>query len=165
MIVATVITINEYSEPYKEDVIDLILCIQRNEFNIEIQREDQPDVSNVPGFYQNRAGNFWVALDNSQVVGTIALLDIANNQVALRKMFVKAAYRGSRHNTAKSLLLKSIEWARGNNTKEIYLGTTEKFLAAHRFYEKNRFVCICKDDLPETFPIMKVDTIFYKHVL
>lgn len=80
-------------------------------------------------------------------------------------MFVKAAYRGARYNTAKMLLVKSIEWARQNKIKEIYLGTTEKFLAAHRFYEKNGFVHISKENLPGTFPIMKVDSIFYKYVL
>ena len=45
--------------------------------------------------------------------------------------------------------------------REIYLGTTPKFLAAHRFYEKNGFAEIGKESLPEAFPIMSVDTKFY----
>jgi N-acetylglutamate synthase-like GNAT family acetyltransferase len=48
---------------------------------------------------------------------------------------------------------------------EIFLGTTEKFLAAHRFYEKHGFVQVDKADLPEAFLFMKVDTRFYRRGL
>jgi len=110
-------------------------------------------------------GNFWITLCNNQVVGTIALLDIGYNQAALRKMFIKAPYRGSKCNTAKMLLSKAIEWANQIKITNIYLGTTEKFLAAHRFYGKNGFTQISIEDLPGSFPIMKVDTIFYMQTL
>jgi N-acetylglutamate synthase-like GNAT family acetyltransferase len=159
------IIIREFSPAYQEDVISLILNIQRNEFDIPISKEDQPDLSDIPNFYQSGCGNFWVALDNNQVVGTIALIDIGNHQVALRKMFVEADYRGRRYNTAELLLVSCMSWASKHNIHEIYLGTTEKFLAAHRFYEKNRFVQIASELLPNTFPIMKVDTRFYKITL
>ena len=46
--------------------------------------------------------------------------------------------------------------------REVYLGTTAKFLAAHRFYEKNGFVEIDHSELPESFPVMVVDTKFYR---
>jgi hypothetical protein len=48
------------------------------------------------------------------LAGTVSLLDIGNNQVALRKMFVKASYRGNKYNTAKILLQASFEWAKQN---------------------------------------------------
>jgi hypothetical protein len=37
----------------------------------------------------------------------------------------------------------------------------EVLKAAHRFYEKNDFVRIEKQQLPPAFPVMGVDTIFY----
>jgi len=159
------IAIQDYSPEYQDAVIDLILDIQQNEFNIPIQKEDQPDLSDIPNFYQSGKGNFWIATVNHQVVGTISLLDIGDNRVALRKLFVKPAYRGSRYNTAKRLLLQIFQWSEENQIKEIYLGTTAKFLAAHRFYEKNGFSQIVKEDLPSAFPIMKVDSKFYKYIL
>jgi len=76
-------------------------------------------------------------------------------------MFVKAAYRGRVYNTAELLLSMLILWAREHSIYEIYLGTTDKFLAAHRFYEKKGFTRIAKETLPDTFSIMKVDTRFY----
>jgi N-acetylglutamate synthase-like GNAT family acetyltransferase len=154
--------IREFSKEYQTEVIDLILSIQRNEFNIPISKEDQPDLSNIPDFYQAGCGNFWMAIYDNQVVGTIALIDIGDHQGALRKMFVKADYRGRIYNTAKLLLSTLLSWAQKHNMDEIYLGTTEKFLAAHRFYENNRFVQTSKELLPNTFPLMKVDTRFYK---
>lgn len=43
----------------------------------------------------------------------------------------------------------------------IYLGTTARYLAAHRFHEKNGFTDIPQADLPPAFPVMSVDTKFY----
>ncbi len=156
------LVIKKFSEEYRDDIIDLILDIQQNEFKIPITREDQPDLNDIPNFYQSGNGNFWVAFCNGRVIGTTSLIDIGNHQGALRKMFVKAAFRGSSYNTAKLLLLQLITWAREHDVHDIYLGTTEKFLAPHRFYEKNKFAQINKEELPATFPIMKVDTKFYK---
>jgi N-acetylglutamate synthase-like GNAT family acetyltransferase len=158
------ITIKPYSEEYKEEIINLILNIQQNEFQIPISREDQPDLNDIPNFYQTGAGNFWMALCDNQVVGTVALIDIGNNQAALRKMFVKAAYRGNRYSAAKLLLQTLLEWVGVKKVREVYLGTTEKFVAAHRFYEKNGFVQIGKENLPAAFPVMKVDTRFYQYI-
>lgn len=148
-----------------QQVVDLIVSIQQKEFNIPITAEDQPDLRNIPNYYQKNHGNFWVALHNKAIVGTISLLDIGNGQSALRKMFVHRHYRGPEKGTARKLIQTLIDWAKSRKLREIYLGTTPFFLAAHRFYEKNGFLEILKKDLPETFPIMEVDTKFYKYEL
>lgn len=159
------VIIKEFTNEYQERVINFILSIQRDEFKIPITKDDQPDLSDIPNCYQSGSGNFWIALCNGQVVGTISLIDIGNHQGALRKMFVKAEYRGKSYNVSKMLLEKLIMWAGERRYDEIYLGTTEKFLAAHRFYEKNNFILIAKESLPEAFPLMKVDTRFYNRKL
>lgn len=156
------IKILEYEEQYQNEVSDLILHIQQKEFQIAITKEDQPDLKNIPNFYQTGQGNFWVARYDEHIVGTIALLDIGNHQGALRKMFVQNEYRGKKYHVAQLLLQELINWSRSHEIKQIYLGTTEKFLGAHRFYEKNQFVRIDQNELPEAFPRMKVDTRFYK---
>ncbi len=150
---------------YTEQVIDVILTIQNTEFDIPISRDQQPDLDNIPGYYQQGAGNFWVALDGEQVVGTISLLDIGNGQGALRKMFVHPDYRGGERGIARQLLYTLFEWARTRQYTAIFLGTTDKFLAAHRFYEKSGFVEVTADELPSAFPKMRVDNKFYKYML
>ena len=159
------IQIYEFSSEYQEEILNLIGMIQQKEFEIAITAEDQPDLCNIGDFYQKGTGNFWVALFNDNVIGTISLLDIGNGRAALRKMFVDKAHRGERYQVAVRLLDTLIKWAEFKKIKEIYLGTTSKFLAAHRFYEKNGFCEIDKSDLPDTFPVMKVDSRFYKFEL
>ncbi|WDZ94285.1 GNAT family N-acetyltransferase [Herbaspirillum sp. WKF16] len=155
------IEIRPFSSEHAAGVVDVILPIQQQEFGIPITLEGQPDLNDIPGFYQKGRGNFWVALDGGKVVGTVSLLDIGNNQVALRKMFVAATHRGKEHGTAKRLLDGAVAWASDKGVAQIYLGTTAKFLAAHRFYEKNGFRLVEKAELPEAFPVMVVDTRFY----
>jgi N-acetylglutamate synthase-like GNAT family acetyltransferase len=150
-----------YSESLSDAVVDLILTIQRVEFGFDIRAEDQPDLLDVANFYQSGAGGFWVALSDGEVVGTIALRDIGNHQGALRKMFVKATHRGREHAVAARLLERLLLSAERARLRDIYLGTTEKFVAAHRFYEKNGFARIAPEALPATFPRMSVDTRFY----
>lgn len=142
-------------------IAEVILPIQRNEFDIPITLEAQPDLADVPGFYQQGSGNFWVAELDRTIVGTIGLLDIGARQAALRKMFVAAPYRGKEYGVAQLLLQELLAWSASRRLETIYLGTTDKFLAAHRFYEKNGFKEIERGLLPSTFPIMSVDTKFY----
>lgn len=154
--------ITEYQSQYQEHVVELILSIQQNEYDIPITTEDQPDLFSIEEFYQVRNGNFWVALVEGRAVGTISLLDIGDKRVALRKMFVHKDFRGSAFGTARLLLESAVNWAKEKSVTDIYLGTTPQFLAAHRFYEKNGFIQINRDELPERFPILEVDKRFYR---
>ena len=156
------ITVVPFSEQYLAGVLDVILPIQRTEFGIPITLEDQPDLMDIPGFYQRGDGNFWVALSDGEPVGTISLLDIGNDQAALRKMCVKTAHRGPGSGVSRLLLDALLQWSISRGLKTILLGTTASFLAAHRFYEKNGFTEVKKSELPPAFPVMSVDTKFYR---
>jgi uncharacterized protein YdhG (YjbR/CyaY superfamily)/GNAT superfamily N-acetyltransferase len=156
-----VIRVLEFQPAHTHAVASLIIPIQREEFGFPITLADQPDLADIPGFYQHGAGNFWVALHADTVVGTIALRDIGGGQAALRKMFVAAPFRGREHATARQLLDELLAWSRARDLRRIFLGTTAKFLAAHRFYEKHGFREIERTDLPGAFPVMALDTKFY----
>jgi N-acetylglutamate synthase-like GNAT family acetyltransferase len=159
------IQIVPFASQHGEGVAALIVGIQRDEFQIPITLKDQPDLLEIPAFYQQGAGNFWVAVSDDEVVGTVALLDIGNQRGALRKMFVHAGYRGPTHGVSARLLDTLLDWSRARGVKEVYLGTIEKFLAAHRFYERNDFEQVAATELPPGFPKMAVDTRFYRRVL
>ena len=151
-----------YEDRHLAGIRDLIVPIQRNEFGFSITYEDQPDLHDIPGFYRRGGGGFWVAVDGPEVVGSIALVDIGNAQGALRKMFVKQPYRGASHRIARHLLDRLLDHAAQRRIDEIFLGTTEKFRAAHRFYEKSGFTLVEERALPDRFPRMNVDTRFYR---
>ena len=157
----TDLQIKRFEPADQQGVVDVIVPIQREEFGIPITAEDQPDLKAIPSFYQSGTGDFWVAKSGDQVVGTIGLKDIGAGQAALRKMFVSAAWRGREFGIAARLLQRLLEESRSRGVRQIYLGTTDKFLAAHRFYEKHGFTEVAKQDLPESFPVMAVDSKFY----
>lgn len=157
--------IRPYEPAFQAQVVTLILNIQQQEYQVQITQEDQPDLLAIPSFYQRDNGQFWVALDEGKVVGTISLLDIGNMQLALRKMFVEKSYRGQPHKVAEQLLDVALMHAQTRGIREIFLGTTPEFKAAHRFYEKNGFTSIDKEQLPEMFPLVHVDRHFYMYSL
>jgi N-acetylglutamate synthase-like GNAT family acetyltransferase len=156
------IRVMPYQDRYFAATTHLIVSIQRDEFGFDIDLARQPDLSDIPAFYQRDAGHFWVALTGDTVVGTIALKDIGEHRVALRKMFVAADYRGATWGVAAKLLQTAVDWAKQHAVGSIFLGTTEKFRAAHRFYEKHGFTLIDKASLPDNFLFMPVDTRFYR---
>ncbi|RZL88639.1 MAG: N-acetyltransferase [Variovorax sp.] len=158
------IAIGPFTPRHAEGAAGLILRIQQSEFGLPVSLDTQPDLRDIPGFYQSGYGNFWVALAGQEVVGTVALLDMGNRQAALRKMFVRTDHRGSGHGVARRLLETLFLWVREHGVRETYLGTTDKFIAAHRFYEKNGFHEIARDQLPSRFPVMAVDTRFYRQM-
>lgn len=156
------VLIERFSAADQRGVVDVILPIQNQEFGIVITEEQQPDLHDIPQFYQRGTGDFWVARYEGKVVGTLGLKDIGNAQTALRKMFVSAPFRGREYGVATLLLNTLLHHAREKNVKDIFLGTTDKFLAAHRFYEKNGFKEVTVPDLPPAFPLMAVDSKFYR---
>jgi len=156
------VRVEVYSEVYKQEAINLILEIQRIEFEVPITLEQQPDLNTIPDFYQKGNGNFWVALNNNTLIGTIALIDIGNSQVALRKMFVHKDYRGGEYKTGQILLDTALEWMRERSCTQVFLGTLDRFVAAQKFYRKNGFEEILKNDLPQSFPRMTLDNTFFK---
>ena len=156
------IRIEPFQNRYTRDVGELIVSIQRREFDIPITYEQQPDLRDIPGFYQRDAGEFWLARTGERVVGSIALLDIGEGLGALRKMFVAADCRGAEAGIAQRLLAALLDHARRQGLRAVYLGTTDKFLAAHRFYEKHGFELVAPETLPKSFPRMSVDSRFYR---
>ena len=146
-------------------IIDLIVPIQSGEFGFSITAADQPDLEDIDGFYRQGSGEFWVAEDDGRIVGTIALKDIGDGQGALRKMFVSVSHRGANYGIAQRLLDSLFVHAAVNGFSVVLLGTTDRFLAAHRFYEKNGFSAITPEDLPPAFPRMALDTRFYRRLV
>jgi putative acetyltransferase len=129
------ITIQPFENQDTEQIVDLILNIQQNEFNVPITINEQQDLLNIPTFYQQRKGNFWVA---------------------------KYEFRGKEFGIAQQLFDILSRAAKQAEMTNIYLGTLERLQAAIRFYERNGFTLIEKENLPKLFPIMAVDTHFFE---
>jgi hypothetical protein len=77
------ILVTAFSYADQQGVLDVILPIQQREFGIPITEADQPDLTDIPEFYQSGAGGFWVARSNGEVVGTVGLKDIGSGQTRI----------------------------------------------------------------------------------
>lgn len=140
----------------------MIVAIQQGEFGLPISARDQPDLADVDGFYRATGGEFWVATDHAtgDVVGTVAAVVFDDGQVALRKMFVTETQRGS--GLAAQLMRTVLDWADSAGHATVWLGTTSVMHAAHRFYARHGFEQVEPDDLPDRFPRMAVDSLFFR---
>ena len=145
--------------------VKLILPIQQIEFNVLVTIDDQPDLLDIEAHYHRTGGCFWGAFRQGQLVGTIALIVTQDNNGVIRKMFVKKEYRGKEAGIAQRLLNTLIKYCEHNGVIDLYLGTVDALKAAQRFYERNGFISIAKNELPESFPLMAVDTLFYSRKL
>jgi GNAT superfamily N-acetyltransferase len=156
------LTILPLSNAHRDLAAALILPIQQKEFNVPITLADQPDLLDLEAAYFRPGGHFWGAFIGDELTGTIGLLAPAPSFGVIRKMFVKQAYRGKEWRIAQQLLDTLIAFAKGHGLNEIYLGTINRMHAAHRFYERNGFTRIAKENLPAVFPLMAVDDTFYQ---
>lgn len=111
--------IETYSGKYDE-IISLILDIQNNESKINLSLEEQPDLLTIHDSYQKNGGEFWIALDQGRVIGTLGLM--------------KKEYRSQKVGLA--LYKKLLEFAEAANVQYIILDTPSVAHASHRFYEK-----------------------------
>lgn len=135
-----------YKEKYKNQIIDLILHIQNDEAKISLSIEEQPDLMDIDSYYRKSGGEFWIAVENDSVVGTIALMPKDSGNGVLKKFFVRRDYRGQK--VGYALYCQLIEFVRKNNMRTIILDTPSVARESHRFYERAGFVKISREELP-----------------
>ncbi len=155
------LTVLSLSNRDVKQIVDLVLPIQQEEFGIDITLADQPDLMDIEGVYIQTGGGFWGAFMGEELIGTLALLRFGRDGGALRKMFVRKPYRGKEAGVAARLLETLIGYGRENGIQDLYLGTVGVMKAALRFYEKNGFMPVSPASLPENFPRMPQDHVFY----
>ncbi|WP_288227255.1 GNAT family N-acetyltransferase [uncultured Enterococcus sp.] len=153
-----------FEEKYTQEIVDLIIPIQREEFNIQLTVEDQPDLLRIQEEYINTGGNFWVALFDDKVIGTIALVRLENHCGAIKKMFVTKDFRGEKQ-IGRKLLDTLVNYCKEQGYERLYLGTVEVLKAAQKFYKKNGFELIDKTEMPKDYHLMDVDTVFFMRKL
>lgn len=151
--------IETYSGKYDDEIISLILDIQNHESKINLSLEEQPDLLTIYDSYQENGGEFWIALDQGKVIGTLGMMLKDNHCAIMKKFFVKKKYRSQRVGLA--LYKKLLEFAEAANVQYIILDTPSVAHASHRFYEKAGFRKINKIELPVPYEYPDRDSILY----
>lgn len=127
--------IKNYEEIYNKAINDFIISIYVEEFGFEEHRKEIEQHDNE--IYKRSDGNLWIALnEKDEIVGTIALLKHNDDNIELKKFYVRKDYRGQ--GVSKALYEKAIKMCKENGFKRIFLGTYEKLETAIQFYIKRR---------------------------
>lgn len=149
-------TIIPFESKYQEAICIMMDTIQ-DEFEIPFRNPNGKQISDIV----SPDDLFWVALDEDRVVGTIGLSRINDHQAFLRHFFVAKEARGKEKGVSKALLDSALLAAKDRDYRSVYLGTMDQFKAAQKFYLKNRFKEISREELPVEMPVSPVDTVFY----
>lgn len=78
--------IKTYFGEYDDEIISLILDIQNKESKINLSLQEQPDLLDIRYSYQDKGGQFWIALSQGKVIGTIGLKMKADHCAILKKI-------------------------------------------------------------------------------
>lgn len=124
------------------------------EFNKQIFPKPTIETPNIPD-------NYWVALNNEEIIGTVGVLVVENDFGILKKMMLKKEFRGIKIGGSKALLETVINWCKENRISKLYLGTMNQFKAAQSFYKKNGFKQISENELPNNFLNNPLDKVFF----
>jgi N-acetylglutamate synthase-like GNAT family acetyltransferase len=136
----------EYNPKYNQEIFDFVMSIKSGEIGWTSIPEDLWEVQE---FYLEDGGNFWLALTDKQIVGTIALKNMGLGTSFLKRMFLHKNLRGS--GLAQKMMRVLINHAKKQGITEIYLetGSGEKSRRAVAFFEKSGFQKV--DSLPDNF--------------
>jgi len=148
-----------YREEYKQQIIDLILHIQNDEAGIGLSIEEQPDLLDIPNYYQKCGGEFWIAVEDNRVIGTIALMNYENGNAVLKKFFVNESFR--KQKIGYRMFLELMQFASDNKIHTIILDTPSVAAASHKFYERAGFKRINKSELPFSYSFPDRDSYLY----
>lgn len=77
------------------ELTDLINYCQNIEANLDIKMAEQADIFEIEDYYQKQGGQFWIALHDNKVVGSIALLPFDKETAILKKFFTYPEFRGN----------------------------------------------------------------------
>jgi N-acetylglutamate synthase-like GNAT family acetyltransferase len=152
------IRIEEYQPEFQPSIDEMMVNIQK-EFNEEITSKHSTVLKDV---YQLPRQKYWVAFHEQTVIGTIGMVLHCENSAVVKRMMVSPQHRGNKFPTAKVLLETGFDWAKKHGVKSVYLGTMKQFVGAQKFYMKNGFVEIRKDELPADYDPNPMDTLYYK---
>jgi GNAT superfamily N-acetyltransferase len=157
------ISIRSATDQDSEAILALLFNIWINEYQFNVKKEDFPDLHKIETSYLEKGGRFLVAVHKNQIIGTIACEKLNDSCFALKRMFLEKNFRGQGiAQLLYSQLLKEVIPSSGNtNRVSFYLSTKEDTaLAAKKFYLKNGFKVITRDELPSNFPFFYEDDLF-----
>ena len=125
-----------FEQKYRDDMIFMILEARNALGRIPHLNEDLLDI--VTNYISN--GNmFWIAIDdNDRVIGTIGTKIISENEMWLKRLYVKSIMK--RQGIGRRLYRKAEEFAKKKGIDTIYTRFSVDYVEAQSFYPTMGFI-------------------------
>jgi len=120
-------------EPAHADGFRSLVADTLREFGFEEDPHFDGDLDDPAVAYEA----LWIAEDDGKVVGSVALRDLGDGAVELKRMYLRPDQRG--RGLGKQLLALALDWAREHGMSAIRLDTSERMETAQRLYEAHGF--------------------------
>ncbi len=132
-----------YHDQYKEDLKRLTLEWLEKGFLVE--PEDWKFIDNPTHYVLNDGGFIFLAQYGNEIVGTVSLIKIDNQNYELAKLAVAENYQGLKF--GKQLVQLAIDKCKGLAAKKVILYSARKLEAAYNLYEGFGFVEVQQNKL------------------
>ena len=124
--------IRSYQPGDEQQIIVLEDTVLR-EYGYQFLPELDRDLLDIPRYYTKRKGQFFVLVEDDQIVGSIAVSKITSRVCKLRRFYVLKKYR--KQGWGRKLYHEALGFIRGVGYDEIWLSSAPEFKDALRFYE------------------------------
>lgn len=121
-------------DPSHADGFRVLVADTLGEFGFEPDPQFDADLDDPATAYVA----LWVAVDADDVIGSVALRDLGDGAVELKRMYLRPGARG--RGLGKQLLALALDWSREHGFDRVRLDTSERMVAAQRLYEAHGFV-------------------------
>ena len=122
--------------PYDQSYVDRYRRLVEEtlrEFGFEPDPVMDPDLDDPTTLFAKT----WIAVAQGDVVGSVALRDLGEGALELKRMYLRPGCRGG--GLGKKLLATALDWARSHDARLVKLDTSERMEAARRLYEAHGF--------------------------
>ena len=129
--------IRKYRPEDGPDVIRVIKSIY-DAYNFRMDFEEfDLDLSDIPSYYQDPGGEFWVAETGGAVAGVIGVVPRDGETCELKRLYVSKSHWGK--GLGGALIGTVVGWAKDNGYPRIVLWSDILFERAHGLYLKHGF--------------------------
>jgi GNAT superfamily N-acetyltransferase len=130
------IEIITYNDAFKDDLKHLTL--EWLEKYVSVEPEDMKFMDNPRNYVLDKGGFIFLAKCHDEVIGTVSLYKLADNNYELAKLAITEKYKGLK--LGKQLMQFAIDKCKEIDATKVILHTTKRLEAAYNLYLQLGFV-------------------------
>jgi GNAT superfamily N-acetyltransferase len=124
-----------FEPKYQDDMLFCLLSAKDNLGKIPRIKEDLFDIQNN---YFDNGDMFWVAINNSRVIGMVGTKTVSTTDIWLKRLYIKPSMK--RKGVGSVLLAKVEKFALSRGANKVHTRFSEEYKEASCFYPSKGFI-------------------------